>query len=246
MADRAMNNPHRTKLRFRLGRFLYKRGWTRGEKYDTWRKRVYDLLTDRHPWYDWGHRLMTVVGQDFGGNWSEPSPPTWYYRLGTPKRMRFTGYPIHPLSTIEVLTSYDEFTARTTGLNEDEMYEWKAICVNQDGDLHLGHQYWGKSFYGLNHWEMPLLARYLRMWRRHDWWGARSWLYKVALNSAVDHKAPFKCNATPSKGSGGYSHWHCSEKRKHKGLHRVGAYVWGDMDGESMPVTHLPVDSVTR
>lgn len=231
-------------LRDRIGRWMYRRGWTRSNRSGSVRHRLYDLWTCRHPWYDWGHRLMIVVGYDWCGNWSEYEPPTWYYRLGTPKRMWRTGYPSHPLSTFEVVKDYDEFRKRTEGLNEDQMYEWKAICVNQDGELHLGHQYWGKQFYGLSHWETPLLARYLRMWRRANWWGVRSWLYKLALNSAVDHKAPFKCNATPPKGSGGYTHWHCSEKRKHKGLHRVGAYVWGEVDGEPFPVTHAPVDEV--
>lgn len=201
-----------------------------------------DLVSPRYRWWDWGHRLMAIAGEDFGGNWSEPSPPTWYYRLGSGKRMWRTGFPIHPLPTIEVIKDYSTFRERTAGLNEDEMYEWKAICTDQDGELRLGKQYWGGNFYGLTRWEVRLLGKYLRQWRRHDWWGARSWLYALGLNAAVDQRKPFTCQATPPRDSGGYSHWHCDQKRRHDGPHRFRNYAWWETGGR---VQHVPTDQET-
>lgn len=201
-------------------------------------RRLAEVVRQR-PWWDWGHLLMALVGQDDCGNWSEPEPPTWYYRLGQGRRMWRTGYPIHPLRTIEVIKDYTTFRERTDGLNEDEMYEWKAICANQDGQLVLGKQYWGGGFYGLTRWEARLLAKYLRHWRRLDWWGARAWLYSQGLHAAVHQRKPLTCQAVPPKGSGGYSHWYCDQKRRHDGPHRFRNYVWWDTGGR---VQHLPTD----
>lgn len=222
---------------------MRKRGWGYTSKRGGAMHRVYDLLMMRFPWWDWGHRLMALVGDDFGGNWSEPSPPTWWYRLGTPKRMWRTGYPIHPLSTFEIVTDYDEFRRRTEGLNEDQMYEWKAICTDQDGQLQLGHRYWGGNFYGLTDWETRLLVRYLRMARRHDWWGIRSWLYKQGLEAAVHTRKPRACNEVPPRDSGGYDHWHCQLKRRHAGLHRFRSYTWGEIDNEPV-FAHVPEEAM--
>jgi hypothetical protein len=213
---------------------MRKRGWSHKTPNNGMRRRLWSLNVERHPWWDWGHRLMIFTGTDMGGTWSEPEPPTWYYRMGTPTRMWRTGYPQHPLSTFEVIKDYETFRARIEGLNEDEMYEWKAMCFDQDEQLQLGHRYWGKDFYGLTRWEVPLLARYLRMARRHNWWGARRWLYSLALDAAVNQRKPFTCQATPPKGQGGYSHWHCREKRNHDGMHRFNNYVWGEIDGEEI------------
>lgn len=218
-------------------RLLRKLGWNRA--HGTVRRRVYDLAVCHYPWWDWGHRLVIVVGRDWGGSWDEPQPPTWWYRLGPPKPMAFTRWPRHPLSTFEIVTDYDEFRRRTEGLNEDQMYEWKAIGANQDGDLHLGHQYWGGSFYGVTRWERALLRRYLRRWNRSDWWGLRTWLWGQGLNASVHRRKPFACNEVPPKGAGGYNHWHCELKRRHDGMHRFGAYVWGEIDGEPIGA-HVP------
>lgn len=200
--------------------------------------RVFRLISTRKPWYDWGGRLMILVGQDQGGNYSEPEPVTWWYRLGPPKRMWFTGYPRHPLSTFEVVKDLKTFRALTEGLNDDQMYEWKAMSTSQDGELILGHRYWGGNFYGLTKSEVALLRRYLRHWRRIDWFGLRSWLFLVALHAAVHTKKPFACNVTPARGSGGYSHWNCHEKRKHDGPHIFNNYTW--VEGEH--VNHEPRD----
>ena len=224
--------------RRKVARFLYQRGWP--QKRGSVRHRIHSLVSEHHPWYDWGHRLMILVGQDQGGTWGEPTPPTWFYRQGEPKRMRRTGYPTHPLRTYEVITDYSTFRERTEGLNEDQLYEWQAMNTSQDGDLHLGRRFWGKPFYDLNHADVPLLRRYLRHWRLLDWFGLRSYLYKQALHACVYTKKPFACHAAPPKGSGGYSHWLCTLRRGHDGLHRYRNSVWGEIEGEPMPVTRSP------
>lgn len=211
-----------------LHRFARKRNWHRIENRNSLRARLYSLSWNRHPWWDWGHRMMVFVGMDFGGNWSEPSPSTWYYRAGPAKRMWRTNYPIHPLSTYQIVKTYDEFRELTRGLDEesDAHYEWKAICVDQDGDLRLGRQYWGGNFYGLNHWEFKLLRRYLIKWNRLNWYGLRSWLYSQALHAAVNQRKPFSCQETPPRNAGAYSHWHCQLKKRHDGPHRFNAAEW--------------------
>lgn len=225
------------RLRDPLVRWMRRRRWNYDKPRGGLRHRLYDLASQHRPWWDWGHRLMILTGTDHGGNWSkpEPEPPTWWYRQGPPKRMLRTKYPRHPLSTYEVVKTYDEFTARTKGLNEDEMYAWQAIGVGQDGDLHLGHIYWGGKFYGLNHWDVALLRKYLRMWRRLDWFGIRPWLYSQALNAAVYQRVPFTCQEPPPRGSGGYTHWLCDQKRKHTGPHRYRNYEWTEGQVEHIP-----------
>lgn len=134
----------------RIERWMRKRGWGYDTPRNGLRRRVLSLASDRHPWWDWGHRLMILTGDDASGNWGEPTPTTWWYRLGTPRRMTRTGYPIHPLRSIQIVTDYKEFRALTEGLDEDEMYQWKAIGTNQDGELVLGKQWWGGPFFGLS------------------------------------------------------------------------------------------------
>lgn len=220
-----------------LVRWMRKQGWNHTTPSNGLRRRLYSLAVERHRWYDWGHRLMILTGSDFGGSWSEPEPPTWWYRRQAPTRMWRTGYPRHPISTFQIVTDYHEFRRLTEGLNEDQMYEWKALNVNQDGDLHLGHRYWGGTFYDLPKAEVPILRRYLRMWHRLDWFGLRSWLYTQGLHAAVHTKVPFACQAVPPKGSGGYSHWHCENKRGHTGDHRYRNYTWPTSSGH---VEHNP------
>lgn len=220
---------------------MRKHKWHHGTPNNGIRHRILDIVDDHHPWWDWGHKLMVIVGRDEGGSWSEPRPPTWWYRLGPPKRMWRTKYPRHPLSTYEIITDYATFRERTKGLNDDQMYEWQAIGVNQDGDLHLGHRYWGGTFYDLRRCDWALLRRWMRAWRRLDWWGLRSWLYSQALNAAVHQKKPFACNAVPPRGQGGYDHWHCRLRRGHDGMHRYNAYTWGEIGGEPIGAFYAPV-----
>lgn len=226
MAD-SVGVPMRPKKRVadRIAHYLRMRkpSWAYDTPRNGLRRRIYCLFMERHPWWDWGHRLMILVGDDFGGNWSEPEPPTWWYRRNGTKRMWRTGY---PRSTFQVVTSYNEFRRLTEGLNEDEMYEWQAINVNQDGALHLGHRYWGGAFYDMRSDEWFLLRRWLRVAHRHDWYGLRSWLYSQGLHAAVYQRKPRTCQVSPPKGSGGYDHWFCELKRRHEGPHRYRNYVW--------------------
>lgn len=188
---------------------------------------------------------MIVVGQNIGGNWSEPEPPTWHYKPGTPKRMVRTGYPRHTPRTYELIRGdYDEFRRRYDGLSEDEQYQWRAICANQDGDLHLGRQYWGGRYYGLSKPETALLLRWLVRWRIRDWFGLRSWLFSQALHAAVYRRKPGSCAVPPPKGSGGYDHWLCDRPRRHDGLHRFRNYTWGEIDGHPIRATFSPQDRV--
>lgn len=210
----------------RIAKWMRSHGWSHRTPDNGIRRRLWCLANDRHRWWDWGHRLMVLTGTEHGGSWDAPSPPTWWYRAGAPKRMARTGYPTHPLRTFHVVKDYDEFRSLTEGLNEDGMYEWQAMCVDSDGDMQLGHRYWGGSFYGMRKAETALLRKYLRMWRRLDWYGLRSWLYSQGLHAAVHRSKPFACREVPPKGSGGYSHWHCELRRRHAGAHRFNSYTW--------------------
>lgn len=221
----------------RLGTAMRKAGWAHDVPRHSLRHRLYSIAMDRKPWWDWGNRLMALVGDDHCGNWSEPGPPTWWYRPLGNKRMWRTGF---PRRQFQIVTDYDEFKARTEGLNEDQLYEWCAIGTNQDGELHLGHQYWGGQFYGLPHDEWRLVRRYLIEAHRHKWFGLRSWLYLQGLHAAVYAKKPGACHERPPKDSGGYSHWLCRLKRGHDGLHRFNNYTWGEIGGETIGATHVP------
>lgn len=223
--------------RLRVRWWLAKKLHPPASKYGGLRDRLRSLLLDRHPWWDWGHRLMVLFGDNEGGNWSEPEPPTWWYRQVGNRRMWRTGYPRRKLGVVK---SYDEFKRLTEGLNSDELYAWSALAFDQDGQLILGHRYWGQAFYGLPRDELRLLRRYLRKARRHDWWGLRTWLWQQGLHAAVYRKKPFTCGSVPGKGQGGYDHWRCDLKRRHEGLHRTGNYVWGEIAGEPIGATYEP------
>lgn len=210
----------------KLEPWMRKHHWNYGVPPEGLRSRLYALLTDHRPWWDWGHRLVIAVGSNDCGNWGEPEPPTWYYRKLQPKRMTRTGYPTYPRSCYQVIKNYDEFSALTHGLNEDQMYEWNAICVNCDGDLHLGHQYWGGRFFGMDSRDQALLRRYLNRWRLQNWFGLRTWLWKQGLHASVYKKKPRACGVTPSRCTGGYDHWRCEADRRHIGDHVYGNYRW--------------------
>jgi len=233
---------HKRTLRRRVVKRLRKRGWSYETPNDGIRHRIYDILASYHAWWDWGHYLMILTGTDFCGNWAEPEAPTWWYKLEAPKRMFKTRYPIHPLSTFKVIKNYDAFMALTEDLNEDKMYEWQAFNVSQDRELQVGHMYWGGRFFGMTRWEVRLLVKYLRMVRRHDWYGLRTWLYAQGLHATVYKKKPFSCGAAPEPGSGGYDHWLCQLKKRHKGEHKCGNYVWGELDGVKYSYNVAPED----
>lgn len=196
---------------------------------DSMRYRCWRLTTGGWPWWDWGHRLMVLIGDDFGGNAVEPEMRTLWYRRGPAVRMFRTGYPTHPPRSFIRISDYRTFKAATLGLdpNSDQHYEWRAICTSQDGDLLLGRQYWGGKFHGLDPWETELLRRHLNRDRRRRLWGLRDWLYSQALDAAVAQRKPFSCQQTPPKGTG-YSHWHCQLPKRHSGQHRSKAATWED------------------
>lgn len=228
------DTPKRTAKRTasrRLANRMRRHGWLGDD--DALRTRVYRIVSDyRGRWWDWGHPVMTLVGSGWGGNYQEPTPPTWWYRTETsPRRMWRTGY---PRTRLRVVKDYDAFRDATEGLqsDSDEHYPWRAICTSQDNDLHLGRQYWGGDFYGLSFAEMRLLTIWLIRWEFTNWFGLRSWIYTQALHAAVHQRKPFTCQQTPPKGSGGYTHWHCQLKRNHTGPHRFNNYTWSPADRE--------------
>ncbi len=222
----------------RLADLMRRFGWNRSKHDARLTGRLYHLSTHRYRWYDWGHRVMAILGRANGGSYDNPSPPTWWYVEIAPKIMWRTRY---PRRRYEVVKSYDEMRRRTSGLNEDEMYRWRAVGADQDGDVVLGRRWWGDPFYGLDYAEVRIVHRWMRRWRWKNWFGLRSWLYTQALHAAVNQRKPFSCGVNPPAGSGGYSHWRCQLKKRHDGLHRFNAYVWGDVGGIEMPlVAHEP------
>lgn len=217
-----------SRLRKAARKAMRNAGWHRAPVDSSIRGRLYQLTSRRLPWWDWGHRVMVLTGTSSGGNYDSPTFETWWYRKGGPPvAMRRTGYPCYPLRTFQVVKGdYDRFSEVYDPLSYDDRYEWKAIAVNQDNNLVLGRQYWGENFYGLDKWDVRLLRRYLRAWRRYDWYGVRSWLYAQALHAAVYQRRPFACNQPPPKNSGGYDHWLCQGRRRHDGPHRFNNYTW--------------------
>ena len=210
-----------------LYRLALARRWNRTDA-NSVRYRLWRLASDRHPWWDWGHRVMTLVGENNSGNFDSPELRTVWYRQGQTVRMWRTGYQTHPPRSYEIIDNYRDFRGATRHLDEnsDEHHEWRAISTSQDGDLHLGRQFWGGDFYGLDQWETELLRRHLNRERRRNWFGFRSWLYSQALESAVNRRKPFACQKVPPLGSGGYTHWHCELPKRHTGPHRYKSVEW--------------------
>jgi hypothetical protein len=213
-----MNEAKAERKRRYLWRLLQRIGW-RDAGDHTIRYRVYRLALERHPWWDWGHRVMVLTGTPMGGNFQEPSPPTLWYRWDAQQ--------------LVLTKSYKEYRAATESMTEND---WKWIGLDQDHELRLGY-YQSGNFYGLPRAEQRLLFWWLVRWRFRDWFGLRTWLYFKGLHAAVNRKVPFTCQAVPPKG-GGYSHWHCHLKRKHVGMHRFNNYVWGDIEGEPISAYH--------
>ena len=76
--------------------------------------------------------------------------------------------------------------------------------------------------------EMRLFLRWY-LWEhktKAQWFGLRRWVYYKALHWAVNAHSPFACGVVPEKGSGGYSHWHCDQRKLHRGPHRYRNYIW--------------------
>lgn len=201
------------------------------------RGRLYHLLIIRDPWWRWGSRLRQLVGMSVMDRGDEPRPPSWFYVPAPPKHMWVTGY---PRRRYRLVKNWEQMRAETKGLNEDQMYDWKAINASQDGDLQFGHMYWGGGFHGLDYAEQRLLLRYLLRWELTNWFGIRSWLWHQGLHNALHATRPGSCKQVPPRGSGGYDHWHCALDRGHGGLHRFRDYQWGEVGGAQMPAVHMP------
>lgn len=186
----------------------------------TLRHRLQKTFGQRRPWWDWGHRVMTLVGRwDGTGHYSIPrGRDMWYYETGRGK--------FH--------TTFD--------YSEVRLYQWgdrawKVFDIQNDGfELHMG--YWPEpgsngniTFYDLNRHELKLF-RHWDFWEcrvRAEWFGLRRWIYYKALRAAVNQKRPFACNFTPPKGAGGYNHWHCQLKPSHRRKgepHRFNNYTF--------------------
>lgn len=199
-------------LAHRVERYLtVRRGWGRDTPEGGVRSRVVSLVRERYPWWDWGHLVMTLVGRAWCGSYAAPQPPTIWYRFTGPK-------------SIEVVRSYDEYRRRTKDAEDD----WKFMAVREEGSEFRTGYYQSERFDGLSRVEVRLLVRYLFRWALSDWFGVRTWLYFRALHSAVYQRRPFSCQAVPPKGSGGYDHWLCQERRRHSGPHRFNMNRWND------------------
>jgi len=177
---------------------------------------------------------MIITGMCFGGNWSEPTMKTWFYRIRSGEKKHWlTGY---PKPSILIVKDYDTYREMTKDLDEDGMYEWGAFNNNQDGDLHLGKRYWGGTFYDLESCMVPYLTRYLLNWHFRNWFGLRTQIYHLGLKCKVHRKHWYTCNEVPPPGGGGYNHWHCEELRwRHGPYHRFRSYRW-DENGASFNV----------
>jgi len=219
--DATAYTERRTPASTHIARLMREHGWNHRDR--QLRRRLYDIAASRPRWWQWWKLVTPLVASSHGMNDYDIEPPTWWYVRAPHATQRYTGF---PRRRYEVVTDYHEFRRRTDGLDEDAMYDWNAISVDQDGDLILGKRYWGGQFYGLDYAEVEILRRYLRMWHRFDWFGLRSWLSQQALHASANEKIPFTCQALPPAGSGGHSHWHCGEKRGHAGDHRFRNYTW--------------------
>ena len=178
---------------------------------------AYRLLTtagDHHHWYDWGHRLMVLVGDYRTGSYEAPRGRDLWYRFADENEARG-----------QIITTHDYADVRAT---EGQDVSWRIFDVQDEGGtVKLG--FWGEriTHYGLSRRELALFRRW-DFWEcraRGEWFGLRRWLYYKGLHAAVHLKKPFACNIVPPRGSGGYSHWHCEVRGKHN-VHRFGNYTW--------------------
>lgn len=170
--------------------------------------RLATVATVRRPWYDWGHRIMPLVGVWRHGDYGTPrGRDLWYRQISR--------------NTFETTYDYKDVLALPNG-------EWKIFDIQNDGhELVLG--WWGSriSPSSLERPELRLFRRW-DFWEcrvRGEWFGLRRWVYHRALHAAVHLKKPFACNLTPPSGSGGYDHWHCEVRGRHD-MHRFRNYTW--------------------
>lgn len=234
--------PRRT-LAWRLERWLRERDRKAG-RYDR-TLRLRDLLGVHGP-RDWGHRLMTLVGRADCGSWGVPRGRDLYLRneWTYPLRAGLTAADAkaqavrHRQVTRDAMTAWD-------GAKRGE--EWRTFDWQDDGTtLRIGSlgddgRIHDSGIQGRE--ELRLFRRWLLWdsWAKAEWFGLRPWLYYRGLHRAVDHREWLSCGLTPPRGSGGYSHWHCTLRRplwfiltgrrtQHPGPHRFLNYTWWEGD----------------
>lgn len=212
-----------------IERAMRARRWHRAE-HGSLRHRLWDVVTDRRRWYDWGHPVMTLTGREYCGSYDPPRGRDMWYRVANGK----------------FVTTYDyEDLDKVKGGREAA--EWKIFDVQDDGHtVMMGYYPTGPeertAFYGLDRKELNLFLQWLLIEckLRGEWLGIRRWVYFKALHAHVERKIPFTCQVTPDRGSGGYDHWHCQLKKRHEGKHRFVNYTW---IGSGFGVEHEPADA---
>lgn len=177
--------------------------------------RLQQMRGRRGAWYDWGGRVMYLVGRlDFGETDSVPRGRDLYYR---------------EISRGKFETTFNHNIVRLSAVDPHQEDDWHKFDVQNDGfEVHLG--YVSGNFYYLTRAELKLFRRW-DLWEcriRGEWFGFRRWFYYRALHSHVYLKKPFACNSTPARGSGGYDHWFCKLNKRHAGDHRANNYTWAN------------------
>ena len=226
-----MPKPERTLSRA-LAKRARKAGWHMSEMDNTIRSRIYHVLSERGPWWDWGRRVMWLVGRNDSGSAGTPRGrdlwyvhPNWLERwqqpllAGRPTRCGFY-----------TTTSYSDDVSPMRDV------PWKIFDLQDDGHTLLMGWYPQPGSDGrikpasIEGAEVRLFWRWY--WIDHrlkaEWLGIRPWFYSRALHATVHLKRPFACNLTPPRGAGGYDHWHCHLPKRHKGEHRFRNYTWAN------------------
>jgi hypothetical protein len=176
--------------------------------------RILTIRVERRRWWDWGHMMMTLVGQYRTGTYEVPRGRDLWYRFADDNEARGRIIKTHAYADVRALPNAS----------------WKVLDVQDEGGtVMMG--WWGDriTFYGLTRRELALFRRW-DFWEcraRGEWFGLRRWLYYRGLHAAVHRRIPFTCQKTPPRGSGGYSHWHCELRGKHS-VHRFGNYTWAE------------------
>lgn len=180
-------------------------------------RRINEIRRSRHPWYDWGHRVMILLGREDDGRFDNvPRVRDLWFR--------------HENGRLVTTRDYAEVRARNDG-------EWKVFDSQNDGfEVVIG---WWPDEHGPitrtgldGRDEQRLFLRWFvwEGWIKAEWCGLRRRLYYRALHAAVHQKIPFACQQVPAPDSGGYSHWHCELRRKHDGPHRYRGCTWNDRE----------------
>lgn len=241
--------PKRT-FRRRLYHRMYDWGWTRVEADNTLRSRMAHGLGETHRWYDWGHMAMWLVGRYDSGSAGVPrGRDMWWVPVSHVERVAEPWMANFEKRHGCYVTRRYEDVRDTQGL----YVSWNIFDLQDDGTtVVIGR--WPSSpdddgriqrlVGGMSRRQVRLFLRWY-LWEhkaKAQWFGIRRWVYYKALHSVVNDKRPFSCQRTPDKGAGGYSHWHCQLRKRHKGEHRFRNYTWGGADAR---VEYAPRDEVS-